>query len=150
MPISEICNREVIIIQKEETVMEAAKLMRQHHVGDVIVIEEQSNNIRKPIGIVTDRDLVIEIMATELDSSVITVGDIMVPKLVTVNESTGVFEAIQYMRRNTVRRSPVVDDRGGLIGIIALDDLLQLLAEELADLAKLTSREIDKEIQQRP
>lgn len=149
MPISEICNRDVIIIQREESAMEAAKLMRRHHVGNVIVIEEQSN-VRKPIGIVTDRDLVVEIMATELDPSVITVGDIMVPKLVTVKESAGVFETIQYMRRNAVRRSPIIDDRGRLIGIVALDDLLQLLVEELADLAKLTSREIDKEIQQRP
>ena len=149
MSISELCNREVIIIQKEESALEAAKLMRQHHVGDVIVVEEK-NGPRKPIGIVTDRDLVVEIMATELDPAVITVGDIMAPKLVTVKENTGIFETIQYMRRNTVRRSPVIDDRGGLIGIITLDDLLQLLSEELSELAKLVSQEVDKEIQQRP
>lgn len=149
MPISELCNREVIIIQKEETVLEAARLMRQHHVGNVIIVEER-NGIKKPIGIVTDRDLVVEIMATELDPAVITVGDITVSKLVTVQENTGIFDAIQYMRRKAVRRSPVIDDRGELIGIITLDDLLQLLSEELSELARLAKHEIDKEIKQRP
>ena len=149
MPISELCNREVIIIQKDESVLEAAKLMRQHHVGDVIIVEEQ-NGIKKPVGIVTDRDLVVEIMATGLDPKVITVGDITVSKLVAVQESTGIFDTIQYMRRKAVRRSPVIDDRGGLIGIVTLDDLLQLLSEELSELAKLVKREIDKETKQRP
>ena len=113
MPISELCNREVVVIQKDEPVLEAARLMRQHHVGDVIIVEEQSG-IKKPIGIVTDRDIVVEIMATELDPAVITVGDITVPKLVTVQENTGIFDVIQYMRRKAVRRSPVIDDRGEL------------------------------------
>lgn len=149
MPISELCNREVIIIQKEESVLEAARLMRQHHVGDVIIVEEQKG-INKPVGIVTDRDLVVEIMATELDPAVITVGDITVSKLVTIQESTGIFDTIQHMRRKAVRRSPVIDDRGGLIGIITLDDLLQLLSEELSELAKLVKREVEKEIKQRP
>ena len=149
MPISELCNREVTIIQKEESVLEAARLMRQRHVGDVIIVEEQ-NGINKPVGIVTDRDLVVEIMATELDPAVITVGDISVSKLVTVQENIGIFDTIQYMRRKAVRRSPVIDDRGGLIGIITLDDLLQLLSEELSELAKLVKREIDNETKQRP
>ena len=149
MPISELCNREVIIIQKEECVLEAAKLMRQHHVGNVIIVEEQ-NDLKKPIGIVTDRDLVVEIMATELDPTVMTVGDITVPKLVTVQENTGVFDVIQYMRRKAIRRAPVVDDRGGLIGIITLDDLLHVLSEELSELATLARDEIEKEIKLRP
>ncbi|MDR4517058.1 MAG: CBS domain-containing protein [Nitrosomonas sp.] len=149
MSISELCNREVVIIQKEESVLEAAKLMRQHHVGDVIIVEEQ-NGIKKPIGIVTDRDLVIEIMATELDPAVMTVGDITTPKLVTVHENTGVFDVIQYMRRNAIRRAPVIDNHGGLAGIITLDDLLQLLSEELSELATLAGREIEKETKQRP
>jgi signal-transduction protein with cAMP-binding, CBS, and nucleotidyltransferase domain len=123
--------------------------MRQHHVGDAVIVEEQ-NGIKKPIGIVTDRDLVVEIMATELDPAVITVGDISVSRLVAVQENTGIFDTIQYMRRMAVRRSPVIDDRGGLIGIITLDDLLQLLSEELSELAKLVKREIDKETKQRP
>ena len=65
MPVSEICNREVIVVQRETTVNEAAKLMRQHHVGSVVVFEERKG-VRVPVGIVTDRDLVVEVMAPEL------------------------------------------------------------------------------------
>jgi len=145
MPISEICNREVVIVQPDSTVLEAAKLMRQHHVGDVLVVEDR-NGVRIPVGIVTDRDLVVEIMAPELDQRVITVGDIILPELITVKENTGVFEAIQYMRAKGVRRLPVVADNGGLVGILTLDDLLELLAEELLALANLVKHEQQKEV----
>lgn len=144
MPISEICNREVIIVQRETTVHEAAKLMRQHHVGSVVVVEE-SKGVRVPVGIVTDRDLVVEIMAPDLVQMVITVGDIMGPKLATVKDSMGIYESIKYMRGEGVRRLPVVDNKGGLIGILALDDLLELLAEELLELSRLVKHEQKKE-----
>jgi CBS domain-containing protein len=144
MPIGEICNREVVIVQRETTTSEAAKLMRQHHVGDVVVVEDRGG-AKIPVGIVTDRDLVVEIMAPEIDQFVITVGDIMVPELATVRENAGIFEAIEYMRAKGVRRVPVVSDSGGLIGILALDDLLQLLAEELLALAKLVGNEQTRE-----
>ena len=148
MPISEICNREVVVVQPNDTTLEAAKLMRQHHVGDVLVVEDRGG-VRIPVGIVTDRDLVMEIMAPELDQRVITVGDIMAPDLVTVKENTGVFDAIQYMRAKGVRRLPVVDGSGGLVGILTLDDLLELLAEELLALAKLVKHEQKKETMSR-
>src|SRR3989338_11484945 len=108
MPVSEICNREVVVVRPNDSALEAARIMRQHHVGDVVVVEERGG-VRVPVGIVTDRDLVVEIMAPELDQMVITVGDIMAPDLVTVKENTGVFDAIQYMRAKGVRRLPVVD-----------------------------------------
>jgi CBS domain-containing protein len=76
MPISEICNREVIALPRDSTILEAAKLMRQHRVGDILVVEDR-NGVRVPLGVVTDRDLVVEIMAPELDYMVITVGDIV-------------------------------------------------------------------------
>jgi len=144
MPISEICNRDVIIAKRDVSVLEAAKLMRQHHVGDIVVVDEK-NGARIPVGIVTDRDLVVEIIAPELDYRVITVGDIMGPELVTVKENIGVFEAIQYMRAKGVRRLPVVDANDGLVGILTLDDLLELLSEELLSLAKLVTHEQKKE-----
>jgi len=144
MPIGEICNREVIVVQLNDTTLEAAKLMRQHHVGDVLVVEERGG-ARVPVGIITDRDLVVEVMAPELDPTVITVGDIMAPDLVTVKENTGVFEAIQYMRAKGVRRLPVVNESVGLVGILTLDDLLELLAEELLEIAKLVKQEQKKE-----
>jgi len=144
MPISEICNREVITVQHNDTALEAARLMRQHHVGDVVVVVEDSG-VRVPVGVITDRDLVVEIMAPELDQRVITVGDIMAPGLVTVKENTGVFEAIRHMRAKGVRRLPVVNDSGGLVGILTLDDLLELLSEELLALARLVKHERKKE-----
>lgn len=140
MPIGEICNRDVVTVQRNDTVLQAAKLMRQHHVGDLLAVEELDGR-RIPVGIVTDRDLVVEIVAPELDSTVITVGDIMVTKLVTVKESSGVFEAIQCMRKKGIRRLPVVDDNGSLVGIVTLDGLLALMANELNALGPLVKRE---------
>lgn len=148
MPIGEICNREVVIVQAGKSALEAAQLMRQHHVGDVVVVEERGG-LRVPVGIVTDRDLVVEIMAPGLDPEVITVGDIMTPELATVAENIGVFEAIQYMHTRGVRRLPVVDGKGGLVGILTLDDLLELLAEELSAFSRLVKREQKKEMTSR-
>ncbi|MCO6427426.1 CBS domain-containing protein [Nitrosomonas communis] len=144
MPIGEICKREVVITQREDTVLQAAKLMRQHHVGDVMVVDD-GNGKRVPVGIVTDRDLVVEVIATGLDPAAITVGDIMVSDFATVKENAGVFESIQYMRVKGVRRMPVVDDDNELIGIVTLDDLLALLSEELDALVKLVAHEQQKE-----
>ncbi len=148
MAIGEICNREVVTVGRNESALDAAKLMRQHHVGDVLVVEERIGK-KEPVGIVTDRDLVVEIMAPGLDPSAITVGDIMGSELVTVRENTGVFEAIQYMRTKGVRRLPVVDAHNGLVGILALDDLLELLSEELLAISKLVRLEQQKEARSR-
>ena len=149
MSISEICNRNVISIQRSEPALGAAKLMRQHHVGYVIVVDDR-NGVQVPVGIVTDRDLVMEIVATGLDITVITVGDIMAPELFTVKESTDILEAIQFMRSKTIRRLPIVDEDGGLIGVLTLDDVLELLSEELLNLAKLVRYEQKKEMRHRP
>lgn len=144
MPIGEICNREVVIVQPDDSALDAAKLMRQNHVGDVLVVEDRDGK-RVPVGIVTDRDLIMEIIAPELDPNVITVGDIMALEFSTVKESTGVFDAIQYMRSKGIRRLPVVDDSGALVGIVTLDDLLVLLADELNALARLVTHEQQRE-----
>lgn len=76
MPVSEVNQREVVIVQRDHTVLDAAKLMRQHRVADLQVVEER-DGVNVPVGIVTDRDLVVEIMAPELDYMVFTVGDII-------------------------------------------------------------------------
>ena len=117
--------------------------------GAVIVVEKR-NGLQVPVGIVTDRDLVVEILATELDEKVITVGDIMPQEIFTIKESAASYEAIEFMRRKTARRLPVVDDAGELVGILTLDDALQLLSEELLDLAKLVRYEQKKETRHRP
>ncbi len=148
MTIGAICNREVITVQRDATVLHAAMLMRQYHVGDVVVIENRKD-VTVPIGIVTDRDVVVEVVATELDTAVITVGDIMVASLAVVKDSAGVLEAIQLMTSKGVRRLPVVDDGGSLMGIVTLDDLLLLLAKEFGALSKLVAREQKNEVSKR-
>lgn len=148
MTIGTICNREVITVRRDATVLHAAQLMRQHHVGDVIVIEDRKNK-SVPIGIVTDRDVVVELVATELDCNVMTTGDIMATNLVAADESTGIFEAIQLMSAKGVRRLPVVDTSGGLVGIVTLDDLLLLLAKEFGAFSKLLTREQKNEVSKR-
>ena len=149
MSAGEICNREVIVIQRDATIVEAAKLMRQFHVGALIVVEKRDGR-QIPVGVVTDRDLVVEVVATELDAAVITVGDIMAAEVFTIKENTASHEAIEFMRRKTIRRLPVVDESGELTGILTLDDALQLLSEELLDLAKLVRYEQKKETRHRP
>lgn len=148
MPIGEICNREVVIMFAHESATEAARLMRQYHVGDVVVVEEK-NGRRLPVGIVTDRDLVVEVMAKEVDPALFSVGDLMNPPgsggLVTAREEDGVWETILRMRRHGVRRVPVVDREGALVGIVSADDLAALLAEEFALLARISGKEIERE-----
>lgn len=144
MPIGEICSREVIVVQRSDSVLEAPKLMRRHHVGDVVVVDER-DGIRIPVGLITDRDVVVEIIATELDPGVITVEDIMEPDLACARDTTGLFETIQYMQDRKVRRLPIVDERGALLGILSLDDLLELLSEELVAMAKLVRYQQQKE-----
>lgn len=149
MTIGAICNREVITVRPDATVLHAAVLMRQYHVGDVVVIEDRKGK-SVPVGIVTDRDIVIELVATELDCKVITTGDIMANNLAVIKEGAGIFEAIQLMTAKGVRRLPVVDEGGGLLGIITLDDLLLILSKELGSLSKLVSREQKNEVSKRP
>ncbi len=148
MAIGEICNREVVYVNREVTVQAACKLMRHYHVGSLVVVDEVDGK-RVPVGIVTDRDVVVEVDAMDLDPKVITVGDIMSAELVTVPETQGVLETIEVMRFKGVRRVPIVDKDGRLIGIVTIDDLLEVLAEELTDIARIVSKEQSHENQAR-
>lgn len=144
MAVGEICNHEVVIAEKALSVVDAAQLMRKHHVGDLVVVEEKAGR-KHPVGIVTDRDIVVEVVAAGVDPDALKVGDIMGPEVATVHEGEGLFEALRHMRDKGVRRMPVVDHQGGLVGILTLDDLLGLLAEEMTELAKLVSHERQRE-----
>ncbi|MDD5330276.1 MAG: CBS domain-containing protein [Sulfuricella sp.] len=144
MPIDEFCNREVIFATRKMSIQDAARLMRQHHVGDLVVVEEIGGR-RVPVGVVTDRDIVIEIVANALKLEDFTVGDIMSPQLVTVQTDDGVLDTIQLMRSKGVRRIPVVGRDGGLEGVVSADDMLGLLAEEMTDLSKVAPRERARE-----
>ncbi|WJW76420.1 CBS domain-containing protein [Thiohalobacter sp. IOR34] len=144
MPIGEFCNREVIVVTREESISTAVKLMRDQHVGALVVIEAEGSE-QIPVGILTDRDIVIEILAEEVDIDTVTVGDIMSFKLKTAREDEEVADVVRRMRAYGVRRMPVVDEQGALQGLITLDDLIELLAEEMADLAGLIGREQRRE-----
>lgn len=145
MTIGEICTRETVIATREMTVAAAAQLMRRHHVGTLVVVDQVNGGKRVPVGIVTDRDAVVEVMATGLDPNAITVGDIMDQELVTARENEGVLETMQIMRYKGVRRLPIVGKAGELIGIVSIDDLLEVLAEEFSELAKIFAREQARE-----
>ncbi|MBZ5678417.1 MAG: CBS domain-containing protein [Acidobacteriia bacterium] len=140
MPVGELCIRQVVVAPRNASVLDAAKLMRQHHVGDIVVTDDIAGR-RVPVGIVTDRDIVLEVLAQELDAISLSAGDIMSSDLITVRENEGVFQTIQLMRAKGARRAPVVNSEGALVGIVSVDDLVELLAEELSQLAKLIARE---------
>ncbi len=149
MRIGEICTRDAVFCTPSTTVVEAARLIRQQHVGTLIVVEDR-NGRRIPVGVVTDRDIVMEIVALDVPTGSVTVGDIMSRELATVIESEDVFNTLELMRRKGIRRMPVVDQQGALAGIVTLDDLLEILAEELGVMARLISREQSLEIKSRP
>ena len=139
--IASICNRSVAFTTRETTVVAAAQLMRHGHIGSLVVVEQTNGGRRIPVGIVTDRDIVVEVIATGLDPAVITVGDIMEPELVVGRESDSVLETLEIMRFKGVRRLPTVDREGQLVGIVTVDDLLEILAEQLNELATIVARE---------
>lgn len=140
MTLKTICNREVVIAQKNDTLLEAAKLMREYHTGDVVIVEKR-NGLNYPVGIVTDRDIVIEVIAKEIDGNSLTLGDVMYRELTLAKEHDDIHETIQIMRQKGIRRLPVIDDNGALIGIITLDDLIDLIAEQLKNLAELIGKQ---------
>lgn len=134
MPINECCNVGVVCCEQDTAIPEVAALMRKHHVGDVIVIENQ-NGKRVPVGIVTDRDIVIETIAQDVDVNTFTAGDLMSTPMATVRENDGFVETLRVMRSHKVRRLPVVTETGSLFGIVTADDLINLLALELSMMA---------------
>ncbi len=148
MTIGEICNRNVVCATRDTTVVEAANLMRRHHVGDLLVVEGTEGQ-GAPIGIVTDRDIVVEVVAPGLDAKGIRLGDLLTDSLVTVEERKTCVDTVRLMAAKGVRRMPVVDAAGILVGIITIDDLLPHLATPLVELSELAGRGRQREMQTR-
>jgi CBS domain-containing protein len=144
MRVGEFCSREVIVIGKEETILEAAQLMREQHVGNVVVVEERDGE-RFPVGILTDRDIVVELVAAGIALDAVSIGDVMSFELLTAREEDGLIDAIGQMQGRGVRRLPVVNARGTLVGILAVDDLLEIVSEQLSGLVKVIAREQQRE-----
>ena len=149
MPIGEFCNREVVIIGREASALEAAQLMRAHHVGSVVIVDTMAG-VRKPMGVLTDRDIVVELVAKQMAPEGVKVGDMVTSGVATISDSAGVYDTLHYMRERGIRRMPVVDQQGSLVGIVTMDDYLALFAEELNELAKLVVRQQNVEMKLRP
>ncbi len=136
MTAAAVCQRDVSTITGDSSLVEAAAMMRDHHVGSLIVIENNKPQ-SVPIGIITDRDIVVQIMALDIPYEDVLISELMSDELYKVNGDQSVFELFKYMQEYAVRRLPVVDDMGDLIGIISLDDLVVLVASELENLAQV-------------
>jgi CBS domain-containing protein len=125
MTVGDICSRDVVVALKSDGIVEAARRMRTRHVGDIVVVDNGPPG-PVPIGIVTDRDIVISVVAGDPDHmDYLLVGDVMTGDVVTVAEANSVEEALARMEANGVRRLPVVDPGGVLVGVVTLDDVLQ-------------------------
>jgi CBS domain-containing protein len=148
MKAGELCNREVVTATRGMSILDAARLMRDYHVGSLIIVESTENR-KEAVGILTDRDIVIEVIAEAVGLDEVTIGDVMSYALLKVSDEESVFETAQRMRARGVRRVPVISGTGELVGILALDDILSLLSEELSLLTKVTSRESEQEKKKR-
>ncbi len=132
--------RQVETCSTQATILQVAELMRSEHVGDLVVVEYRNGN-PIPVGIVTDRDLVVEVMAMKVRPESVTAGEIMSRKLVIAYEGEQLEVAMERMRGSGVRRVPLVDSAGVLVGIVTLDDIIGKLAATLADVSRVGHRQ---------
>jgi CBS domain-containing protein len=123
------------VARPDQPLAEAARAMISGHVGSLVVVEAGAG--RRPVGMLTDRDIVRGQLRCSADLFCLTVGDVMTREPLTLPVGAEVTEAIAAMHARGVRRAPVVDGTGSLAGIITLDDLLPAVARELGELATL-------------
>lgn len=138
----------VAVVEPETSAREVAQLMRRHHIGALVVVDAFDKS--KPVGIVTDRDLVLELMAEGLDPAVFTAGDIMTVDLVTARPDMDAMEAVQLMKKHRLRRLVIVDKDSHLAGIVTIEDVLALLTHELAGFSSDLATARDRETRVRP
>ena len=137
MSVGEICTREVDLAEADQTAQVAARRMNSRNVGTLVVIDKES----RPVGILSDRDLAVRVVAEGLDPTQALVGDLMSRAPDCVREDLGIEMALCQMRAGPCRRLPVVDADGKLVGLISLDDILDLIAEEFAEIGRLVRKE---------
>jgi len=150
MRIADICTRRVVTCGRDASAQQLAQLMRDRHVGDVIVVDAPEEGRARPVGIVTDRDLVVQVMAPGVTPELVRAGDLMRDNLVTVEESELVFDAIWHMRGQGVRRLPVVDVHRRLVGVVTADDIAAFLASQLTETARIAPHQATLEQGSRP
>lgn len=140
MLLSALCQLDVACCGVQTTILEAAHLMRHKHVGDLVVVGNDPDD-RAPIGIITDRDIVVEVLGAGLDPAKTCVGDVIRRPVVLVHQDEDSAQALEQMHVHGVRRIPVVDGAGRLVGIITADDILKCLATDANRLAETVSKE---------
>lgn len=140
MLLSNFCILDVACCTPRTTILEAAHLMRKKHTGDLVVVEDDEER-QEPLGIITDRDIVVEVLANGLDPSTTTVSSVIRTPVVIAREGEDSAQALERMRVHGVRRMPVVGSRGKLVGIVTVDDMLKSLAQQATVLTEIVSRE---------
>lgn len=128
----ELCTRKIVIVSQEATALEAAKLMLEHKVGCVVVVEKKKRE-NVPVGIVTEQDMVLKIVAGDARAGAIGITAVMSEKLMTAREDESVLDVLQHMHTKGIRHMPIVNAQRELIGILASEDVLALLAREGGD-----------------
>ncbi len=146
---ADLCTREVVACPPSLSVDEAARLMRERHVGSVVVVE-MGDGGRLPAGILTDRDIVTAVVAKDVDPKTLRVGDVMSATVAVVRAHDTLCDVLSQMRRHGVRRIPVIDAHGVLAGIVSQDDVLSAIAGELQALASVSARGQHQEALTRP
>lgn len=149
MNVGEVCSRKVISVEQRATLYDVASLMREHHIGSIIVVDK-SDGQRMPLGLITDRDIVIEVIANQVEPSVLMAKDIVSTGLVSVNENDDLWDALKQMRYKGIRRTGVVDDFGVLVGVLSVDNIFEILIEPLQELVVLIGNEQFNETIMRP
>jgi CBS domain-containing protein len=132
--LGEVINKNVVTVSPTAAISEAAYLMMNEDVGALVVVDTDM----RPVGMLTDRDIVVSAMAEGVNPDEATVEQVMTKDLITVDEETDIFEMLSILSENSIRRLPVI--RGGkLKGIVSVDDLIVVVATELVNLAMALS-----------
>lgn len=142
MPIADLCSNKLISIDRKATLQQAAQMMKDHHVGGIVVVE--ANGQGKPVGILTDRDIVLNVVAENLPINT-PVQEVMSKNIVKVAKWDGIAEVVEQMESSGVRRMIVVDESGHACGLVSADDILQLVSQELSGLGSLISKQVENE-----
>ena len=137
--LGKVCTKPVVTASVQMTVSQAARAMRSKNVGALVVV-----NAGRPIGMLTDRDIAVDVVARGMDPDSVRVGDVMRKKPHTIRQELGLFDAARAFAKSGVRRLPVVDKRGVLVGVIAIDDIMMLLGNEMGYVAGALSAGLRK------
>ena len=129
-----VCKRGVVTVAPTDDLVAAAHLMREKHVGYLIVSESTVHN-RRVMVVLTDRDIVVAVLAQEVDARALKVGDVMTRDPLLIDEGQSIEAVLRHMREAGVRRDPVVDRSGALTGVLSIDDVLERIADQLIDIA---------------